>query len=375
MTNSISTLGQALDQISRLKTQQRNMDTLATQLNTGKKTQNFSGLGNDVLLSKRTRSNINTLDSYLFNISQANRRINLMNTSITQMTKQAKETLTSLQLSLQQGEYPNLSAIQDNAEDVVSYLYDLMNTQDGDRYLFAGADSAIKPISETGQFATFIGSFTPDETNLNNPPIVSTGLIGQWCEGTISNEEFIAAYKATSDEVLGYSETLSEGQAGKISTRVDDNQQLDYTVLANSPGMKDLLIAMRMLQSLPPIENAPGSLNDSEATTLAEDSPPNPPLQKQDNFYAVLDSISAMIDGALKKINQESFKIAQTQTRLNVIKDSHTQEKNTLQTIVSQVEDVDTTEVAAKITQLQVQLEASYQVTALVSRLSLVNFL
>lgn len=375
MANNISTLGQALDQISRLKTQQSTMDLLATQLNTGKKTQRFSGLGADAIFSQRARTSVKTLDAYMTNITITSRRIEQMNNGVEQVKTQLTQMMSALQYSQQQGEYPNMQSIRQQAENAYNYMVDLMNMQDGDRYLFAGADSSVKPISNTGVLDTFMGEFKPDATDINNPPLASAGLIGQWGEGTITTEEFIQSYRAISDSTLEYSNSLSAGQAGKNYTRVSDQTTIDYTVLANSEGIRDLMLALGVLKSMPDITDAPGALNDPDAVNAGEDGQPVPSSEKQQNFFAVIDDLVSMMSGAKTKLNEQSYKLALAQSQMNTLKNSHTQEINTLKTIVDDVENVDTTEVAAKITQLQVQIEASYQVTALTSRLTLVNFL
>ena len=56
----ISTLGQYLRQISELKTQQVSFTNLSQQLTSGKKTQNLSGLGNDIIRSMRSRTGVDS---------------------------------------------------------------------------------------------------------------------------------------------------------------------------------------------------------------------------------------------------------------------------------------------------------------------------
>lgn len=375
MGNNISTLGQALDQISRLKTQQRTMDTLSLQMATGKKTQQFSGLGNDVIASKRARSNIQSFNTYINNIKTAERRIKLMDNSLEQIKDQAQITLGAMQVAMEQGRYQDFAAIQEQAGEIYNYILELVNTKDGERYLFSGADSSTAPIADNGLLNSFLGEFVPDETDLDNPPLSASGLIGQWGEGTITTEQFITAYKGMTESTLGYSSSLSLDTAGKVYTRVGDNTDIDYTVLGNSQGLKEIITALGVLKSMPPVEHAPGALNDTSVDTLEEDEPPHPSEEKQENFYEVMRSLKSMLSGAIENLSQEGFKLGQVQARLNIVKTNHTQEINTLKSIVSDVEDVDITETAAKITQLQTQLEASYNVTALVSNLSLVNFI
>jgi flagellin-like hook-associated protein FlgL len=60
---------------------------------------------------------------------------------------------------------------------------------------------------------------------------------------------------------------------------------------------------------------------------------------------------------------------------LQTVQDNHQTDAATLDKLLIEKENVDTTEVAVQIQSLQTQLSASYEVTSLVSQLSLVNFL
>ena len=84
----ISTLGQALRQIENIKKQQTTFSDLSTQLATGKKSQNFSGLGTDALTTIRSRSSIVSLDSYISNIGKADTRLKIMLSSIEEFQAQ-----------------------------------------------------------------------------------------------------------------------------------------------------------------------------------------------------------------------------------------------------------------------------------------------
>lgn len=372
---NISTLGASLDQIARLKVQQSSLDLLTTQLASGKKTQSFSGLGLDVLQSKRARANIGSLETYINNIQNADRRINLANNGIKDIKAQAQTILDSLYVSVQEGDFPDFQTIKDLGNNVINFISDVVNEKDGERFLFAGADSSTRPLSNTGLIDSFLGEFLPDETDLTNPPLVASGIIGDWGDGTITNDEFIASYRATSDTVIGYSPSLANDTAGRVYVRVDDNSEYDYTVLANNPGFREILISLNVLNALPPPEFAPGALNDPTATTLPGDTPPYPSEEKQENFFAIVNDLANLLSGAIDKLDQETFKLSQTQAQITRIKQSHTEQLNALTSIVSEVEDVDLTDVATKINQLQITLEASFRVTALVSELTLARFI
>src|SRR5690606_6363679 len=128
-------------------------------------------------------------------------------------------------------------------------------------------------------------------------------------------------------------------QAGKIYTRVDEGVTIDYTVLANEPGLRDFMTVLGILKSLPDIADAPGALNDPNAINADEDTSPFPSTQKQQNFYAVIDDLVAMMSDAKTNLNEQSYKLALAQSRMQTLKDDHKQEINTLKTIIADVED------------------------------------
>ncbi len=372
---SVSTLGQYLDQIARLKTQQSSLGDLSVQISSGKKTQKLSGLGNDIIRTTRARAGVNNLETYVDNIKNADRRIKLMLTSINEIKKQSENIATSFTLAMQEGDYPDLQSMQELTKNVYDFILDAMNQIDGDRYLFGGADTSEEPITDSGLFGSALGNFVPDVTDLTNPPVVASGLIGDWGDGTITTAEFIAAYNATNDTTLGYSNAITSGTAGKTQVRVNDGSEFNYTCLANNKAMRDIVMVMGVLKQLPSVEYAPGALNDPTATTIAGDTAPYPPAEKQENFYAVINDLSRTLNNAIDNLDQEIFKLVQVQAQISIVKNSHTDQINAYKDIIGEVEDVDITEASVKISQLQVQMQASFQVTAMLSQLTLANFL
>lgn len=373
MTN-ISTLGQALDQIARLKTQQSTMDLLSTQIATGKKTQQFSGLGTDILRSQRARASITSIEQYTNNIDNAHRRMDLMTNSLEHIAAQANNVANAITIAPQGGDYPDFETAQALAADVYDFILDLINVQDGERYLFAGSDSSVQPIEDKGLYDAFLGEYLLDETDLVTPTSVA-GFIGDWGIGAITTDEFIQAYRNVSEEVIGYSNTITAGTTGEVRVRVDDNSDFDYTVLANTQGIKDIVIALGVLKNMPPPEFAPGALNTPNLPLSALETPPFPPEERQENFYQVINDLGQLLAGAVDALEQEEQKLGLVKAQTQIIQDQYIYQKDAFQSTIAEVEDVDLTETVAKIQQVQIGLEASFSVTAIISDLTLVNFL
>lgn len=390
----ISTLGQALNRADRITEQQRLFDSLATQLSTGKKTQRFAGLGNDVLTSKRARADFSSLNIYIQNLTNGDRRINLANSAINEIKSQTETlsgalTLFSQESAHQQGDiiffddpvtitinenqqlgytsaepdvdFQNLIDLADSIFDIVA---DLLNFQDGENYLLNGADVGTRPLGDTGTL----------DSALSN-------LIQDWKDGTISNEDLIADLTsgdttnnsdAITDTIIGFSANLSADNVGDTFVRASDTIEIETTVKANEDPFRDILVGLAFLKNptLPPIADAfpPVGPNVDGAPGADVD-------EMKENFYTIYNSVVNMVESALDDIDNIVFRTESARARMDDVKESHIQTQNFLQNNIDDIENVNIDEVALQISTLQIQLEASYAVTAQVQQLSLVNFI
>ncbi len=397
----VSTYGQALNQIGLIRDQQTLFTSLSIQLSTGKKGRSFSALGTDVLTSKRARADIRTLDTFVDNIKTADRRIQLSLNAIEEFKAQA-ESLYSQLINLPQeslltaGEQAffddpltpdikkdvlyeavttpdpslELASLQDIAGDVLNFFFDLLNVQDGDRYLLGGSQTGEAPIRNTGTLQSAVG-----------------GLISQWKGGGITTTELISDLQdrtatttnpnALTDSIVGYSSSLSSGNVGNVFVRVDDNIEVDYTALANSQPFRDLLVVASYLSDpgLPPLADAYTPPNAPPAPADVPGAPGATLEEMKDNFFAVVNEMISMTSKAIDEIDKVRFKLEGSRARIDSIRKGHLEEKNLLQATVSDVEDVDLNEVAVSLNTLQIQLDASFRVTSRLQELSLVNFI
>ena len=81
------------------------------------------------------------------------------------------------------------------------------------------------------------------------------------------------------------------------------------------------------------------------------------------------------MNAALDGVDGIRFRLENARVRLSETKQAHEHDINTLQKTVDDGENVDINEVALRVNLLQVQLDASYRITASTQELSLVNFL
>ncbi len=392
----VSTLGQALDQIERFKEVQFRFATLTTQLATGKKTQKFTGLGTDILTSQRSRADFSTLETFRNNIIKADRRIATTLDTIEEFKAQAENFAAALagftqQSTHQEGDIvffddpvtPNVveniqightsgvmdvdfETLQDLATNLFGFMVNLLNEKDGDRFMLAGAETTTQPLVDGGTLDTAISNLV---TNWKTAGITTTQLIS----GLRSTDSSVDP-NAVTDSIIGYSAPLSSGNVKDIFVRVDDNSEVDYTVLANEPAFRDIIVALGYFKSadLPPIAD----VIDPVTNLVTTDGAPGTTVQEmKDNFYDVFNDMTAMVNGAIDRIDQARFKLENARVRMDQANQNHIETQNLLKSTIANVEDVDISEIAVEVNSLQIQLDASFRVTARIQQLSLVNFI
>ncbi len=396
----VSTLGQALNQVERLKEQQTALSTLALQVNTGKKTQLFTGLNNDIMTSKRSRANLSAMQTYIDNIKNGDRRIKLMMQSIAEFKEQARTFLDSLyslsqesthqegeviryddplttatvevtQVGMTSGESDaDLKSVRQLTANIYNIVSDVVNAKDADRYVFAGADALIQPFDNAGTMDSAIST-----------------LITQWKAGAITNDQLMADLSdntasagnldALTDTVVGFSSVLSAGNGGPVFVRIAQNAEVNYTTLANDPAFRDILVGLSYIKNatLTPIIDTYEPPNTYPGVPDQQGAPGVTNDEMKENFYTIFNHVVSMVSHAIDKLDQLSYNLANAQSRIKSVQEAYVQDQNVLKTTIADVEDVDINEAAVKLTSLETQINASYAVTARVQQLSLVNFL
>lgn len=352
---SVSTIAQSQTQLENLQKLLLESGILQNQAASGKKSQTFAGLGSDALASLQSRTSLDSLTAYDQNIASGQTRLNIMSSAVTSIKQQTQSMISAMEGEIQNGNF-DMTALHSLASNALSFIKNLLNTQDGSQYVFAGADTSTPPLSDTGALDTY------SQTNIDS-----------WINGTTTTDQFIQSYQdrtQMTDAIMGYSAPLASGQAKNVFIKADANAEVDYTTLANDPSLRDLLATATMLVNItaPP----PAGLNQISGTPGDPNQPPGATTADQSaNFYKVFNDLISTMSKASSGIDQLSSKLGYAQANLKTIQDDHSLDENVLKTNISNAEDVDLNEVATKLSSLETQLQASYQITASLSKLSL----
>lgn len=140
------------------------------------------------------------------------------------------------------------------------------------------------------------------------------------------------------------------------SARVDPTMTLNYGMRANEEAFR---LTMRSVAVFAAVTNSP----------TGPDS--------QDAYRALASRVATSLNGVQgqQKVSDIQAELASVQTAFAAAKDRHAQTSNMLTDLVQHVEGAPQEQVGAEILSLQTSLQASLQTTALLSRISLVNYL
>lgn len=400
----ISTLGQALDQIQRLKVTQSSFDDLGRQLSTGRITDKFTGLETNVMTSKRARADFQALETYQNNIILADKRVNEMLTSLREFREQTENFRAFLfnfsqESAHQEGDFIrqddpltplveettviglssadmdiDFRTMQNFADSINEFMQELINREDGDRFLFGGANSLEEPLSDTSALDTAISTAISNWKNEASPTNISTAdFIADLTDrvATATNPD------AINDTTIGFNATLTAGNSGDVFARVNEYTEINYTSLANNEGFRDVMVAISVIrnENLGPIADVYAEPYTFGDAPIAEGAPGATLEEQEDNFFQLFNTVRSMVNGALEKIDDEIVKLENARVRIDDARQVNERQQNIAAELISSVEDADINEVAVKLNALETSLDASYRVTARLQQLSLVNFI
>lgn len=305
------------------------------QVITGKKAQDFSGLGTtNGLASIDLRADMTRIDSLLANIDSVRPRTDTMDRVLNDAVNEARSVFSN-NLQYPRSGRPPLDVIRQDARQAMEAIQAGLNTSQGGRFLFAARDIANPPYDNAAQL----------DAN-------AAAQVADYMAGTDTGAQVIADMQAFNGTDLGFSATLTALPANEgVSVRADENLELDYTVRADTAGVENMLRGLSILANL--------------------DYDPNQDAE----FWNMFDGAQSLIETGAREVDSEISKLGLVREQLTQTRTAHEETRVSLEEFVSDAEDVDTAEAISEMQRIQAQLEASFQTIATLRDLSLVNFI
>lgn len=331
---AITNIGNLISQQALLKALRQDVNEANRLATTGKKSTTIAGMGaSGASTSVALRNTHNLFDTYMDNLNTAKARFQIMDHAFLSVTEDVRDMTSGLR-SLIQGADTNAGLMRDKAETLLTSVLDKMNVQYNGRYLFSG-DDIYSPAFD-------------DRAALDGN--ISTMVAG-WMAGTPSAGSVAADARTISNTDLGIS--AEAVNAGRVTMRVDQNLDIDFTIKANQSGFPDVLRGLAIIANL------------TEPTTPAE----------VENYWAIVNGAIQIMDAGAKELDATQGFMGQRAKMVDELFLEHKNMQGTYEMFISDVEDVDMADASLRLQDLMRQMEASMTVIAQSRNLSLVNYL
>ncbi|HTB44073.1 MAG TPA: flagellin [Acetobacteraceae bacterium] len=349
--------GQMASLISDSATVKQNLDLLTTQISTGLVSNTYAGLGSGTAVSLNLNPQIAALQTWQNNINQAASSMQVTQTAMTQIQQIASNFLAETG-NLEGADASEVDSVAAAAQQALVQVAGLLDTQDGNTYVFAGQDTTNPPVPDpdsilSSQFYTQIAAQV-GQLGTQGATATTTNTLA--IAG--SNAPGLTPFSAYLSQPAGVAQApaieIGQGQTASVGLLASANSAVTSTgVPATSTGsyMRDLMLSLATIGSL-----SSSQVSDSGYTTLVQ-------------------STNTTLTGAISAMAEDVGVLGNTQTNLTTDQTTMADTATALTTQVGDVQDVDVAQAMSNLSLVQTQLQGSYQVIAAMSGLSLAKYL
>jgi flagellar hook-associated protein 3 FlgL len=333
------------------------LDTLTEQAGDGLVADTYAGLGSGASVSLDLNPEIANLQTWQNNINSITGSMDVTQTTMTQI-QQIASNLYSQLISLQGTDGPEVSNIAASAQDALTEVANLLDTTDGNTYVFGGADSTNPPVPDPDNILSsgFYTQIAAAVGNLGNAGASATAaatlaIASSNAAGTSPFSAYISQPAATLQAQIPQVQT-GQGQTVGVGLLASANASVVSTGSSTTGSyMRDLLCALGTVGSL----------------TNADQSDPG--------FVPLIQDTMTSLNGAISAMAEDTGVLGNTQAALNTTQTTLADTQTALTSQVSSVQDVNMASTLSNLSLVETQLQASYQVVATISQLSLAKFL
>jgi flagellar hook-associated protein 3 FlgL len=361
MSGAIGSSYGRLDRLlSGLGSLQSQYSTLQQQTTTGKVADSYSGLGAAAGQAISLQTATSRTDAYTQTIAAVQGKAAVQQAALTQINS-VVSALAAKALTLSGSNAPGaVYSVANEAKQALAQVASLLNTKDGDIYVFAGADTSNAPVPLPDQVLTS-GLYTQIGTQVASlaalvPPAASTviantlNIAKDLTAGTTIFSSYLTGPGATAP--AGTVE-IADGQRVSLDVSANRNAGVisDSAIKGTGSAVNDILRSLSVIA------------NSSDAVAASP------------GFAALIKDASATLTSAASTLTAQVGVIGLTQNALTAATASHASFKAVLTTQLSGFTDVDMASTISRLQAVGSQLQASYNVLSISRNLNLASYL
>ena len=325
-------------------------DALQLQASTGVLASSYADLGSSRTQALALQPAITQVSAWKSNVTNAQTTLTTTQSALSQISTIAQDLTSSLSTLGSTLSYSTVTTAASAAQSALTSLGNLLNTRQGDSYVFAGQQNTTAPVSTdlgTSDLATQIAKTVSQLGSTNAADVLSTTenlaantSVGQPFSATLSTAPDQAQQQNTR-VVVGQSETVS---VGMVATQ-------GATSTSTTSPIRDLMRNLMVVASL-------GS--SSTSTT---------------DYSSLISGLQSSMDTVTSGLGTMSGLLGVQQNSLTNQTAMLTQMSSALTTQLGQVKDADLAQVSTQVTDTNNQLQASYSLIADMKGMTLASYL
>ena len=333
----------------------QSFDSLTAQASSGLVSQTFAGLGDATPVALSLSSEIANMQTAQTNIGAASGPAQVTQTAMTQIQSIASNLLAEMPnlTSLDSGEVDSIAA---SAQSDLTQVAELLDTQYGDVYVFAGQDSSNPPVPDPDQItsSSFFTQISSAVTNLSGAGAVATAAatLAVASSNAAGTSPFSSYMSQPATNISPPSVETGNGQSQTLGLLASGNTSAVSTGTSTTGSyMRDLMRALATV----------GSLSSSQV---------NDP-----NFAPLVADTQTSVTGLISAMSTDVGTLGEQQANLTTLQTTLSDTQTALTGQLSSAQNVDMAATLSNLSQAETQLQASYQLIATASGLSLAKYL
>jgi flagellar hook-associated protein 3 FlgL len=333
------------------------LNALTTQISSGLTANTYAGLGANAQASLDLGPQIAHSKTWQANINAATGNLQVAQTAMSQIQQIANNLFGQLP-DLNNSSSSEIDSVAQQARSALQQVANLLDTRNGDVYVFAGQDSANPPVPNPDQILSS-GFYTQINTAVsglavNGAAITAASTLAVASSNAAGTSPFSASQSQPAATLQTQIPTVQVSQTQLVSAGLLASANATVTSAgASTTGsyMRDLLRSLATI----------GSLSSSQSNASG--------------FQGLISDTNTSLGNAITAMASDAGNLGNTQSNLTTTQTTLADTVTALSTQLSSVQDVDMAAALSQLQLVQTQMQSSYQLISSYSSLSLVKFL
>jgi flagellar hook-associated protein 3 FlgL len=345
-------LGEIIGDVGQIA---QHMNTLTQQASSGFISNDYAGLGATAPAALSLTAQIDILQTSQSNIDAVNGPAQVTQTAMTQIGSIAAGLLADMS-GLSGVDSNAIDSIAATAQGDLTQVANLLDSQYGGAYVFAGQDTSNPPvpdpdqITSSGFYMQISGSVA--SLSVNGAAVVTASTLALAGSNAVGTSPF-STYLSQSASGIGLSSvSTGDGQSQTIGLLASANTIAVSTGPSTTGSyMRDLMRALTTV----------ASMKSSQAS--------------DPNFAALVSDTQSSLTNAVTAMDTDVGALGEQQSSLTSLQTTLSDTQTALTGQLSNAQEVDMASTLSNLSLVQTQLETSYQLIANTTGLSLAKFL